>query len=249
MSMITRKVFLPFLRAFICALGFTAIGVEACMQEEAIEKIQLGQTDFSQLNGHEYYMQFSYETFVQRMATMKPGVGRVFIGDSITAGLNTESRLSAINLGIAGDRVALVKDRVPNYSNLEDKTVILALGINDLPGDIESIRDDYRTLLCRLPESSTVLISSVLPIDEVVFEGLWEGVKTNSQVEELNTALEKLADEFEHVTFANTRQLLLNDEGSLCGKCHYDGIHLTTEGYERWLKGLGEALSRLDASS
>ena len=217
------------------------------MQEETIEKVQVRQTDFNKLNGHEYYMQFSYETFVQRMATIKPGSGRVFIGDSITAGLNTESRLDAINLGIAGDRVALVKDRVPNYSNLEDKTVILALGINDLPGDIESIRDDYRTLLCRLPESSRVLISSVLPIDEAVFEGLWEGVKSNAQLEQLNVALEKLADEFDRVSFANTRKLLLTEEGSLCGECHYDGIHLTTEGYERWLTSLGETLSRLDA--
>ncbi|NIB38244.1 hypothetical protein HBA55_01530 [Pseudomaricurvus alkylphenolicus] len=200
------------------------------------------------LTGHDYYMKVQREYLVQKMETMNPGAGLVFIGDSITNSLNVESQFQAINLGIAGNKVAIEKDRVHLYSNLDDKTIVVALGTNDLPGNIESIAENYKALLEKLPSSASILISSVLPVDEAEYAKRW-GTKSNQSIEQLNRMLQNLAEKFDNAVFYNSARYLLDGRGQLCEACHYDGIHLSRYGYLKWVRALREGLGKLESEN
>ncbi len=169
-----------------------------------------------------------------------------FIGDSIVSGLDVHSHFKAKNLGIPGDTVARLSDAIQNYSNLEGEFIVLAIGVNDIGERTETIFTHYKTLIKNIPTSSTIFISSILPIDEDLYRQTWGMKKTNAQINKIN----KLLSSFSNASalhFYDTSKLLKNSEGSLRGDCHLgDGLHLSALGYKIWAKSLEEGLRLAD---
>ena len=214
-----------------------------------IEKVsaRLGMVDSTStqpLGNHEYYMQALGRYFDKRTETLGKTPRVIFIGDSIVNMLCVESKFNAINFGISGDTVRLAKKRVTGYHNLSGKTIVLAIGINDVPRENIEIVTDYRQLLTNLPKDSKVIISSVLPIDEEVYFKFWKVRKLNSQIDDLNYQLSQLAKEFNNVRFADTSTGLRKLGVGLDSNFHTgDGIHLNKTGYEVWGKMLSAAIN------
>ena len=212
------------------------------LKSNFIEKVQvrLGLNEMP-LTGHSYYIDALGRYYANRSKTMRKGDGIVFIGDSITIGLSVETIFGGVNFGISGDTVMRAKKRVSDYENLESKTVFIALGINDIPRRTEEIVADYHLLLDSLPPSAFVIISSVLPLDELAFRKFSGVRKTNEQIFELNTALFDLASKRENVVFIDSSTYLKTSIGDLNSSFHKgDGIHPNLEGYSMWIKGIKE---------
>ena len=228
-------------------VGIHALLLIVLTKSNFIEKVELklGITE-PPLTGHSYYMDALGRYFANRSNTTVRGDGIVFIGDSITNGLSVETIFGSVNYGISGDSVKNAKDRVKKYSHLEDKTIIIALGVNDIPRENDQIASDYRLLTENLPSSSLILISSVLPVDEPRFEEHWKTKKKNSQIDELNTRLENLAGEFPNARYIDSAKYMRDTSGALLESFHKgDGIHPNTSGYEMWVKGLREEFKRI----
>jgi lysophospholipase L1-like esterase len=199
------------------------------------------------LTGHEYYIETLARYLSNMTMTMQPGAGTVFIGDSITNGLSVASIFNATNLGIPGDTVQKAKARIKSYRNLDDKLVVIAIGINDLPRPNTEILNDFRGLMENLPATTTVAISSILPIQEEKFEKHWSINKTNRQIDELNALLSKLAQERQGAFFMETSKLLKDEKGELKDEYHIgDAIHLNELGYSQWVAGLRAELQRIE---
>lgn len=93
----------------------------------------------------------------------------VFIGDSITQGLNTDAVADhSINYGMGSDTTEGVLHRLPVYRSLEHaSTVVLAIGVNDLyTRSIDDVIASYQSILKDVPAGPRVMISAVLPVRE-----------------------------------------------------------------------------------
>ena len=228
-------------------VGIHALLLIVLTKSNFIEKVEmkLGITE-PPLTGHSYYMDALGRYFENRSNTTVSGDGIIFVGDSITNGLSVETIFGAVNYGISGDSVKNAKERVKKYTHLEDKTIIIALGVNDIPRENDAIASDYRSLIECLPSSSLVLVSSVLPLDEPRFENHWKSEKKNEQIKELNLRLENLALEFPNARYIDSARYMRDASGSLPESFHKgDGIHPNTSGYEMWVKGLREEFKRI----
>lgn len=181
--------------------------------------------------------------FEKRSKSMTDEPRIVFIGDSITNGLSVESIFNAVNFGISGYTVKRMKGLVGKYSNLEEKIIVLALGINDIPRNNSELIADYVELIENLPTNSTILISSILPRDEKTFFKYWGVKKTNSQISKINKMLLEYSLTKENIYYSDTAKFLRNDNGDLIVNFHIgDGIHLSEEGYKQWVNGLKNPL-------
>jgi len=138
-------------------------------------KVEIGMAE-PILEGDLYYIDASGRYYANRSKTLGDEDALVFIGDSILNGLSVETVFHGVNYGISGEKVENAKEQILNYKNLGSKTIIIALGINDIPRKTEEIIADYELLLDRLPKSSFIIVSSVLPIDEPVYNASW-GIK------------------------------------------------------------------------
>ena len=169
----------------------------------------------------------------------------VFLGDSITQGLNVAAITNqAINYGIGMDTSYGLLRRVSQYNSLTHaSTIVIAIGINDLirvkrsPADVLK---NYKAILQRLPPETKVIMQAVFPVDET--KGL---SGTNGKIIQLNEMLKSLAEDKGH-TFINIQGVFLNNEGNLKSLLHVgDGLHLSSEGYKLWIAALNQTLSNL----
>lgn len=197
--------------------------------------------------GSAYYKESSWNYYSNRSKTLDPNSNQlVFLGDSIINGLCVESVFSAINFGISGENVGQAKDKVELLYNLSNKKIILAYGINDIPRDTETIVKDYKILISKLPSTSTIYISSVLPINETIYFNRWGVKKTNKQIKTLNNQLRDLASSNTQVRFINSSKFLYSNNDELLEYAQIgDGIHLNEHGNELLIKGIKEELERL----
>lgn len=194
--------------------------------------------------GHEYYQEFMWQTFVERSKTLdKDSRQIIFFGNSITNGLCVESLFQGINMGVSGETLFKAKERIKNIQNLENKKIVLAYGINDIPKNNQAILEDYKELINNLPSSASIFISSVLPLDEEVYSRQWKTKKTNQQISQLNQLLEIYCQDKANIQFLDSSKYLFNSSGNLDQKLHSgDGIHLNKDGRILWAKGLMEGL-------
>jgi lysophospholipase L1-like esterase len=197
-------------------------------------------------DGHAYYMETMWDYFSIKSKTLKKDRPQfVFLGDSIITVVCVESVFNGLNLGIAAETVKRAKEKVALIKNLDNKHIFLCYGINDIPGNTQEIVSDYSSLISALPRSSTVYISSILPIDEQAFALYSKRAKTNRQIKEVNALLEEYAHSSERIKFLHTDRYLLNEQGQLKSHLHKgDGIHLNEEGNKLWLKAIKEQIHR-----
>lgn len=167
----------------------------------------------------------------------------IFIGDSITEGLNTNMVFQpSVNFGISMDTTRGVYERLDVYSSLSKASVIvLAVGINDLiHRTAEAALGNYNQILKKLPASVPILVSAILPVDENVG---WVGF--NEKVLTMNTGLKMMTEQKANFFFINPGDYLVSDDGNLSSQYHTDGIHLNKKGYEIWISRLKKAFSEM----
>lgn len=195
-------------------------------------------------SGHDYYMDFQWNSYAKRSKTLKKESNQlVFFGNSLTNGLCVESLFQGVNMGVSGETIKNAKHKIKSIENLENKRIVVSFGINDIPGNTSEIVNDYEEFISYLPESSTVYISSVLPIHEEAFRKNSKENKTNKQIEELNKKIEELCNTKRNIIFINSSKYLNDSSGQLGHSFHLgDGLHLNEEGNFYWAKGLFEGM-------
>ena len=168
--------------------------------------------DETAIDNHAYYKKFSWKSYESRAKTMyEPQI--VFFGDSRLNNIAVENAFNAVNFSISGERVQVAKDHILSMENMDNKTIVLALGVNDLKRPINDIVEDFRELDNRFND---------LYVTEVL---LTDRANDNIKIDSLNTMLKQ----FNFIGIDG-----LNDKGFLTDT--YDGVHLTEKGNELWLE-------------
>jgi len=157
----------------------------------------------------------------------------ILIGDSITEWGAWDNLLpphKIINLGVAGNKVNQVYERIVNMELNCDKLFLL-IGVNNLgDGDrVEYVMKDYGKLLdlifTKLDKSKINLIS-VLPIDE----GEWINPNFgNRTIEKLNSEIKLLSKKLD-LNYIKMDEKFLNYSNPK--ELYTDGLHLSEKGYE-----------------
>lgn len=199
------------------------------------------------VDGHEYYKQFAWQSFSNRTLTLdKNSQQLLFIGDSRVNGLCVESLFSAMNIAISGETLLEAKDKVKGLHNLENKRIVIALGVNDIGRKTEDIIADYKLVISRFPASSTIYISSILPLDETASRK-FHASKTNTQIKEVNRLMSAFAESADNIYYLDTTNGLCDLALNLKSDLHNgDGVHLNKEGNLIWAQSIKNVLASIE---
>lgn len=195
-------------------------------------------------SSHLYYIERQWYSFSKRCESFNiNNTGYIFIGDSIIDMFSVEDNFNAVNFGISGETVHNAKRKVKALSNLQNKTIVVAYGINDIPRSNEEYKRDYIQLIDNLDFEGEILLQSVLPIEEAIYEIYWGCKKTNVQIEEYNRVLREISEEKDNCRYIDVRDSLLDECGQLRSDLQMgDGVHLNKNGYGILLKNYSKIL-------
>jgi lysophospholipase L1-like esterase len=168
----------------------------------------------------------------------------VLLGDSITEGFDTEKYFPGrrvLNRGIGADVIgnALPEDDRRGILRRMDESVFgcaptdvfLLIGINDLgSGRTPDVMEaGYREILEQVKKkvpAVRVHLQSVLPTRD-------RYAKHNSNINDFNTRLQKLAKEFGY-DYIDLHAQMADDKGELKAELTGDGLHLKPKAYKIW---------------
>ena len=159
----------------------------------------------------------------------------VFFGDSLTYYGNFSSAFPdkvVCNLGLRGDTIQGMIDRVEQVKMLNPKVVYLMAGINDVANcTMDEFSSLYNMLLIRILNEipgTKIIVQSLLPVNDIDFSISC----TNSQIKNCNEVISELASFFK----SNYLDLfsLYVENGELSQRVTIDGLHLKIEGYKKW---------------
>ncbi|QJB36388.1 hypothetical protein HF324_00300 [Chitinophaga oryzae] len=188
---------------------------------------------------HNYLYDSRTAYFRQLPAARKPVV---FFGDSITQWgdwCEFIGKANILNRGIAGDNTNGLLARVEEVVRHRPERLFILVGTNDLNKHMPaaSIVANYRRIINAVQEASPhtrIYVQSVLPINnQLIGRQYYSG--TNEQITALNTMLKAMAADA-HVTFVDVYTSLLDDAGQMDARYTYDGLHLSGEGYLKWVQ-------------
>lgn len=167
----------------------------------------------------------------------------VFCGDSLTAGGSWGEWYpywTCMNLGVVGDTVDGLHSRLQQVEMLMPSKCFLMIGVNDLNYDtpVDMVLERYDALLADLSglEESLEMrtyVLSVLPVRE----GEMAYATTNEQIRQLNGGIAAMAQQY-GMTYVDLHPLFADEAGMLKVEYSYDGLHLTEQGYERWVEAI-----------
>jgi lysophospholipase L1-like esterase len=165
--------------------------------------------------------------------TRLSGAPVVMLGDSLTERAQWSEITGCpfvANRGIGGDTSSGVLQRIENSIQLKPRAVFLMIGVNDVSSGVRTplIVANLERILDRLAGARAhVFLAYVLPVTKTYKR------KINPQIDELNSALEKLVQR-PGVGAIDLRSKMSDGEGNLRADLSIDGIHLNTEGYRIW---------------
>ncbi|MDY0363066.1 MAG: GDSL-type esterase/lipase family protein [Desulforegulaceae bacterium] len=210
-------------------------------KSDFIEKVgyKLGVSTTPELSS--YYDRIT--TYHFRMDGNVPDGATLFIGDSITQGLATSAIANpSVNYGIGSDTTLGVLNRIRKYDSLNRAdAVVLAIGLNDLSRrSDEKIVTNYKKILDSISEEIPVVVSAILPVDERVQRVNSE----NKRISKVNKLLRDLSLKYDNVTFSDAGVSLRDSDNNLKSDFHVgDGVHLSSAGYQVWIRELRRALN------
>lgn len=221
-------------------LGFVLLKSDFIQRVES--KLGFGQNAQFEITDH-FHRMLRYHS---RMDDNVPDGAVVFIGDSITQGLCVSAVVpSSVNYGIGSDTTIGVLQRLPKYKSIGRAcAVVVAIGINDMKfRSNEEILRNYSAIAGQMPENVPVIFSAVLPLDEKVRDE-WQG-RNQDRIRLLNSELENLTNEFEHLFFVDAGALLIDAQGNLADEFHDgDGVHLNSKGNAIWIQQLQMVINK-----
>ncbi len=174
----------------------------------------------------------TYEQLRSHFADIQHGVGGVvFLGDSITDGgrwAELYPGLSIRNMGIPGDTVAGVLDRLEQVTALRPRLVMLMIGTNDLgagkaaPEVVEGVGRILAGLREQSPQTRVVL-QSVLPRSRDYAD----------RVAATNQGLRRVAQQF-GAEYLDLHTRFADENGAIRREFTNDDLHLLGSGYRVW---------------
>ena len=160
----------------------------------------------------------------------------VFLGDSLTYYGNFASVFPGkvvCNLGLRGDTIEGMIDRVEQVRILEPKQVFLMAGINDVAVcSSERFKDLFRQLICVVLEQNKnieLIIQSLLPVNDkdfIISCG-------NNQIRTCNVIIKDIAEYYK--LYYLDLFSLFEQNGLLAKSDTLDGIHLKDAAYNKWM--------------
>lgn len=142
------------------------------------------------------------------------------------------------NLGLRGDTIKGLIDRVEQVQLLKPKRVFLMVGINDVA---HITADEFEMLYNRLLDSiiqvlpeTAIIVQNILPINSKFFCLNCD----NAKIDACNNRLQKII-EGRNLDYLDVHSLYVED-GQLPLLLTRDGIHLITLAYDRWYELLKE---------
>lgn len=201
--------------------------------------------------------------FAEKQELVKKGGSEVvFIGDSITHGLESSAvwkdifakpPYNALNLGFGGDRTEHVLWRIEHgeLDGYKAKVIVLMIGTNntghrpreeETPVDtIVGINEILHNIRKRQPQAKIVL-HPILPRGEKPTD------EKRVRNEIVNAAIRQLADE-QNVFWCDFNAFLLESNGTLSKEIMPDFLHPSGKGQKIWAKALQPLINRLLANA
>lgn len=158
----------------------------------------------------------------------------VFFGDSLTYYGDFASVFPdkvVCNLGLRGDTIQGMIDRVEQVKMLEPKQVFLMAGINDVANcSVEDFGKQYESLVLKLKEllpDASIVIQSMLPVNNRDFSISCN----NEQIVKCNESIINISSKYGLHCVNLYTEFVLN--GVLPQIVTIDGIHLNKMGYNK----------------
>ena len=189
------------------------------------------------------------ELFAQEPAITPNDI--VMLGNSITEGGKDWNSLLEMknvrNRGISGDIASGIVDRINSIVRGKPKKLFLLIGINDISRDIptdtivrdiEKIVKEFKTL----SPQTEIYLQSILPFDQSK-RGSNKRLENKTQtVIDANRILKAVAAKYK-VKFINLYPHFTEKNTDVLKAAYtYDGLHLSDEGYQIWVKELKKHL-------
>ena len=189
-----------------------------------------------------------------KVAATKDDVDVVFIGDSITQSWEDVGRdvwqahfadLTAINLGISGDRTEHVLWRLDhgNLDGIKPKIAVVMIGTNNIGHGTHTTSEvlaGVQRVVARIREISPS--TEVLLLD--IFPRGFEFNQSRGRILQINQALSRLNVE-EGIRYMPIGHVFLEDDGSICPDIMPDGLHLSPAGYRRWAEAISPTIDAM----
>lgn len=179
------------------------------------------------------------QAWTNSLKQMKAKADIVFFGDSLTyKGDFSEVFPDKVvcNLGLRGDTIQGLINRVDQVKLLNPRKVFLMTGINDVASLtlalFESQFDELLWILSEQLPSVEVIVQSLLPVNDTEFKISCN----NEQIINRNTIIYNIATS-KGLPFLDLFSLYAK-EGGLPIEETFDGIHLFPEAYEKWKREL-----------
>ncbi len=177
------------------------------------------------------------QAWYNSLSQMKASADIVFFGDSLTYYGNFASVIPdkvVCNLGLRGDTLKGLLNRVKLVKMLKPSSVFLMAGINDVVSlPVKEFGLLYKELLYEL-KGASVFVQSILPVNTQYFTVSCN----NCQIKSCNIIIERLAKEY---AFAYIDLYSRYEEnGQLSPLMTKDGIHLTESAYSKWYMAINE---------
>lgn len=166
----------------------------------------------------------------------------VFVGDSLTDNYEWNELFENYNIqnrGISGDTTAGVLDRIESIANQKPYSVFIMIGINDFRNGMSSdyVFNKYKEIIDKINNISpntNIFIESDLPVNIEMANHYYN---TNDIIM-LNEKLSEIKSD--NVKYLDIFDLLKTEDNQLDEKYTYDGVHLNTLGYSKWLSVISD---------
>lgn len=163
----------------------------------------------------------------------------VFFGDSLTYYGDFASVFSnkvVCNLGLRGDTIQGMIDRVEQVKMLQPKQVFLMAGINDLtrntPNEFDILYNRLLDAIVQALPEVTIIVQTMIPVNNKDFIISCD----NNQIRAFNKKIQKIVEE----RGLNCLDIypLYEAEGLLPVQLTKDGIHLIQDAYSKWYESV-----------
>lgn len=159
----------------------------------------------------------------------------VFLGDSITEGYNLDkyyNNYPVVNSGVGGYNTDNILEKLNKMVYRYNPTkVFLLIGTNDIAQghSKEHIINNIQKIIDNIKQNrkyADIYVESIYPINANK-----EKVRSNELIKAINEDIKKICKE-NNVTYINTYDLLIDEDGNLKDEYSNDGLHLTEKGYD-----------------
>lgn len=198
---------------------------------------QGGIADVEKLFSLEGYSEYYIQKKVSFESYDYPDVDKVFLGDSITDHGELQTYFPnevLLNRGIVEDDTKGVLNRIDEVVKRNPKEVYILIGINDIASsvDINVYQKNMEKIIQSFDQTKTkVIVQSILPVNNKTF-----GNKiSNKTVSQFNDVLQQLVEEYD-IQYVDLNQYFKNADGQLQKAYTVDGVHLSGDGYDKWME-------------